>query len=121
MISFSTLRRYRPYFTFYANKYYRYGDKTAIPYTVDAIIRHPKYNSWLIDNDVCLLYTKKRIIFNDDVTPACLPSDRVNVGTKCFVAGWGRTGQYSAYAHKLQELDVDIIGMFTENFLRNIN
>ena len=81
-----------------------------VRYTATKVIRHPNYDPLLIDNDICLIYTKKRIKYDASVTPACLPGKRSEIGERCFVAGWGRTSQWGRYKNVLQEVAVNVIG-----------
>ena len=55
---------------------------------------HPLYNSWTLQNDICVLLLSSRIEYNKFVLPIPLPrefKDRNFVGYNATVSGWGRT------------------------------
>uniref|UniRef100_A0A8C3UY32 Peptidase S1 domain-containing protein n=1 Tax=Catharus ustulatus TaxID=91951 RepID=A0A8C3UY32_CATUS len=54
---------------------------------------HPDYCPVTLHNDIALLKLKKKAKINENVKFISLPSsnERVRTGTKCEVAGWGRT------------------------------
>ena len=55
---------------------------------------HHEYNFHTVDNDIALIRLKEKVLYNDHVRPICLPktSERLPVGTRCTVIGWGRQG-----------------------------
>lgn len=55
------------------------------------VIRHPKYNSYNIDNDIMLIKLSKPAELNSQVQPVALPSSCASAGTMCKVSGWGNT------------------------------
>ncbi|XP_062449749.1 trypsin II-P29-like isoform X1 [Rhea pennata] len=56
-----------------------------------AIIRHPKYNSRSLNNDIMLIKLASPVAYSVDVQPIALPRACVNAGTKCLISGWGNT------------------------------
>ena len=52
------------------------------------------YSGRTHDYDVAIIKLSEDIEFNNNVQPACLPEvDTVyEPGKKCFISGWGRTG-----------------------------
>ncbi|XP_034974632.1 kallikrein-11-like [Zootoca vivipara] len=52
-------------------------------------IRHPFYNSFSKDNDIMLVKLLTPIRLTDSVRPLALPSNCVDPGSYCVVAGWG--------------------------------
>ena len=73
------------------------------------------YDSRTLNNDVCLLYVKNPIIFDENTSPICVPpsykkhTSEVAADTECMVAGWGRTSEGGKISPILQELAVPII------------
>ncbi|XP_003227624.1 trypsin I-P38 [Anolis carolinensis] len=55
------------------------------------IIRHPSYNSRLLDNDIMLIKLSTTANLNSRVTSVSLPSSCVSTGTQCLISGWGNT------------------------------
>nr|ATU82487.1 venom S1 protease 15 [Lethocerus distinctifemur] len=62
-------------------------------YPVARVVEHPGWNPKISANDISVLVTKQRIVFNEAVGPACLPSPVQPdlVGQFVKVTGWGRT------------------------------
>ncbi|XP_031636079.1 serine protease persephone-like, partial [Contarinia nasturtii] len=64
-----------------------------IEYYIKNIIRHPNYSMRTYKNDIALLQLRNRILFNDNIRPACLYTDMGDIDnrTKLIVTGWGNT------------------------------
>uniref|UniRef100_A0A9J8CUN9 trypsin n=1 Tax=Cyprinus carpio carpio TaxID=630221 RepID=A0A9J8CUN9_CYPCA len=75
----------------------------------EKVIRHPKYDSWTIDNDVMLIKLSKPATLNQYVQPVALPSGCAAAGTMCRVTGWGNTMSSTADSNKLQCVEVPIV------------
>ncbi|XP_048794903.1 trypsin II-P29 [Lagopus muta] len=74
------------------------------------IVRHPKYNSRTIDNDIMLIKLESAVEYTTDVQPIALPSACASAGTECLISGWGNTlsnGYY--YPELLQCLNAPIL------------
>ncbi|XP_036616149.1 anionic trypsin-like isoform X2 [Trichosurus vulpecula] len=63
----------------------------------EKIIRHPKYNSRTLDNDILLIKLKTPAVLNEYVNTISLPSACAAVGTECIISGWGNTLSSGAY------------------------
>lgn len=67
------------------------------------IVRHPKYNSRTIDNDIMLIKLESAVEYTTDVQPIALPSACASAGTECLISGWGNTlSNGCEYQHALQ-------------------
>uniref|UniRef100_A0A8C6XQC9 Peptidase S1 domain-containing protein n=1 Tax=Naja naja TaxID=35670 RepID=A0A8C6XQC9_NAJNA len=55
------------------------------------VIRHPKYNSRTLDNDIMLIKLSKAASLNSRVSTVRLPSSCPSTGAICLVSGWGNT------------------------------
>uniref|UniRef100_A0A8C8RZZ0 trypsin n=1 Tax=Pelusios castaneus TaxID=367368 RepID=A0A8C8RZZ0_9SAUR len=55
------------------------------------VIRHPQYNSWVLDNDIMLIKLATPATLNARVATIALPSACVTAGTECLISGWGNT------------------------------
>ena len=55
------------------------------------IIRHPKYSSWTLDNDILLIKLSTPAVINARVSTLALPSTCAPAGTECLISGWGNT------------------------------
>ncbi|EMP27412.1 Anionic trypsin [Chelonia mydas] len=74
------------------------------------IIRHPKYNSRLLDNDIMLIKLATQANLNSRVATIPLPSACVAAGTQCLISGWGNTlSSGSNYPELLQCLDAPVL------------
>ncbi|XP_074928211.1 duodenase-1-like [Chelonoidis abingdonii] len=75
-------------------------------------IPHPKYNRKTHKNDIILLQLKHKAELNEQVRliPLPLAHQRVQPGTVCSVAGWGRTNALSEVLPRtLQEVDLKVL------------
>lgn len=60
--------------------------------TIDKIIKHPKYDALHNhDYDVAMIKLKNPIQYNTHVRPVCLAKTEFDIGTNCFISGWGYT------------------------------
>lgn len=55
------------------------------------VIKHPKYSSSTVDNDIMLIKLSKAATLNSKVATVSLPSSCASAGTQCLVSGWGNT------------------------------
>lgn len=78
---------------------------------VNKVILHEEYDSWTINNDICLLQLKKDLEFNDWVNVIALPpqSQEEEEGTVCTVSGWGTTSEGGDLADVLMKVDVPVV------------
>ncbi|KAG7276225.1 hypothetical protein CRUP_004816 [Coryphaenoides rupestris] len=52
------------------------------------VIRHPKYNSYTINNDIMLIKLSRPATLNQYVQTVALPTTCAPTGTMCLVSGW---------------------------------
>ena len=54
------------------------------------------YNSHIFEGDVALLHTTEEIIFTDNISPICIPSEENSpvAGDVCINSGWGSLGNF---------------------------
>ncbi|CAL8289919.1 unnamed protein product [Merluccius merluccius] len=71
------------------------------------VIKHPNYDSWVLDNDVMLIKLSMPATLNEYVQPVALPTYCAPAGTMCIVSGWGNT--MSSGENKLQCLNLPIL------------
>ena len=62
------------------------------------VIRHPRYSSYNINNDIMLIKLSKPAELNQYVQAVALPTSCAPAGTMCRVAGWGNTMSYCEYS-----------------------
>ncbi|KAM9324564.1 trypsin-like [Gastrophryne carolinensis] len=77
----------------------------------EKIIRHEKYNSYTIDNDIMLIKLSSPAVLNDVVQPIPLPSQCATVGTLCLVSGWGNTLSSNSNPDILQCVNVPVVSV----------
>ncbi|XP_067402933.1 mast cell protease 1A-like [Emydura macquarii macquarii] len=90
--------------------------------TARAKICHPRYNKKTQNYDIMLLQLEKKAELNRCVNPIRLPPahQRVRPGTKCSIAGWGRTSPHiKLFADKLQKADVVVMPDATCTYCRS--
>ncbi|XP_043824308.1 cationic trypsin-3 [Dromiciops gliroides] len=74
------------------------------------VIRHPKYNSATIDNDIMLIKLNKPATLSSRVSTISLPTSCAAAGTSCLISGWGNTASSGAdYPELLQCLDAPVL------------
>ncbi|XP_075071873.1 trypsin-like [Mixophyes fleayi] len=75
-----------------------------------SVIRHKRYNSRTIDNDIMLIKLSSPATLNAYVQPVALPSGCADPGTSCLISGWGNiysSGSY--YPDLLQCVEAPIL------------
>uniref|UniRef100_A0A8D2J5S4 trypsin n=1 Tax=Varanus komodoensis TaxID=61221 RepID=A0A8D2J5S4_VARKO len=74
------------------------------------VIRHPSYNSNMLDNDIMLIKLSTPATLNSKVQAVALPTSCVAAGTQCLVSGWGNTASSgSSYPDRLQCLKAPVL------------
>uniref|UniRef100_A0A3P8TIE0 trypsin n=1 Tax=Amphiprion percula TaxID=161767 RepID=A0A3P8TIE0_AMPPE len=74
------------------------------------VIRHPRYSSYNLDNDIMLIKLSKPATLNSYVRTVSLPSSCAGAGTKCLISGWGNmSASGSNYPDRLRCLDAPIL------------
>ncbi|MEJ1280414.1 protease serine 52 [Cricetulus griseus] len=78
---------------------------------VDKIILHPKFDSWLLDNDIALLLLKSPLNLSINSAPICVSQvSNILAWENCWVTGWGitNTSLSELQPSKLQKVNVDL-------------
>ncbi|XP_078511802.1 trypsin-like [Lissotriton helveticus] len=74
------------------------------------VIRHPKYNSRLLDNDIMLIKLSAPATFSSRIQAVALPTSCATARTECLISGWGNTlSSGSKYPDVLQCLMAPIL------------
>ncbi|KAH0628523.1 hypothetical protein JD844_009833 [Phrynosoma platyrhinos] len=74
------------------------------------VIRHPSYNSRLLDNDIMLIKLSTPATLNSRVKSVSLPTSCVAAGTQCLISGWGNTlSSGTNYPDTLQCLNAPVL------------
>jgi len=78
---------------------------------VQRVIKRPDYDTSSINNDIALLRLETEVQFNDNVVPACLPTDKNQQYTnwEAVVSGWGTTSEGGRTSDVLKETTQTII------------
>ncbi|KAK3728881.1 hypothetical protein QZH41_019791 [Actinostola sp. cb2023] len=83
---------------------------------IDKMVVYPRYltDTWY-GYDIGLIKLSRPAVLNFAVGLACLPrqGDRIPVGTKCYVSGWGSTSYRSAKSITLQQTLLPIVSHHT--------
>ncbi|XP_023330353.1 cationic trypsin [Eurytemora carolleeae] len=76
-----------------------------------AVIERNDYNENSITNDIAILRLSRDVILNENVVPACLPTDTNNkyAGQSAIVSGWGTTSSGGSSSPILKETTVQIV------------
>ncbi|KAM7121067.1 anionic trypsin [Molossus nigricans] len=74
------------------------------------VIRHPRYNSWTLDNDIMLIKLSSPAVISGRVAAVSLPTSCAPAGTQCLISGWGNTLSSGVnYPELLQCLDAPLL------------
>jgi len=67
-------------------------EKTQQHLHIKTAVKHPQFNWWTKNNDIAIIKTREKIVFNKYVQPACTArkSNFYKPGTKVLVSGWGK-------------------------------
>jgi len=78
---------------------------------VARVIQHEDYDSWTINNDICLLELESSVTMGSHVAAIPLPSanEEYSEGTMCTVTGWGTTSEGGSLANTLQKVQVPVV------------
>ncbi|XP_039205287.1 enteropeptidase isoform X2 [Crotalus tigris] len=78
---------------------------------IDQIIINPHYNKRTKDSDIALMHLQFRVNYTDYIQPICFPEKNKQFlpGTKCSIAGWGKTTPEDSISSILQEAEVPLI------------
>lgn len=78
---------------------------------ISRLVKHEKYDSSNLNNDIGLLFLKKSLIFGPKIGPVKLPTQghRMPVGVRALVTGWGALSEVGSSPTQLQEVTVSII------------
>ncbi|XP_008769018.1 serine protease 52 isoform X2 [Rattus norvegicus] len=78
---------------------------------VDKLILHPKFDDWLLDNDIALLLLKSPLNLSINGIPICTSElSDLRIWKNCWVTGWGITNVSGVKVQttKLQKVQVDL-------------
>jgi len=88
-------------------------DPDQVDLNVSAIHIHEEYDSWTIENDICVLDLSEAADVTSDVIGAIeLPvtGQEYEPGTICTVSGWGEVSAHIfGYANVLQKVDLPLV------------
>ncbi|KAL6098208.1 tmprss15 [Pungitius sinensis] len=78
---------------------------------VDRIRIHRHYNKETKQADIAMMHLQQPISFSRFVQPLCLPDEgqEFTAGTRCLIAGWGRTSEQGDLPDVLQETNVPLL------------
>merc|ERR1712115_553459 len=84
--------------------------KTAQQISGSAIV-HPQWNRAQTEHDIAIIKLNSAVTFNDNVVPACLPTDKTKTyaGKQAVVSGWGAVAFQGAGSPVLKETKIKIL------------
>jgi len=84
--------------------------KTAQQIVGSAIV-HPQWNRAQTEHDIAIIKLNSAVTFNDNVVPACLPTDKKKTyaGKSAVVSGWGAEAFRGAGSSVLKETRIKIL------------
>jgi len=70
---------------------------------VESVIKRSDYDTDSVNNDIAILKLSSDVVFNNNVVPACLPTDtRSYAGSNAYVSGWGTTSEGGSTSNVLK-------------------
>ncbi|XP_028301906.1 trypsin-like isoform X1 [Gouania willdenowi] len=88
------------------------SDGSEQMFDVSVVIKHHRYNYWMLDNDIMLLKLDRPANISTEVQPVSLPdvdSPALVPLAQCTVSGWGVTWVYSpTLSPELRSVEVDL-------------
>ena len=79
---------------------------------VSRVMNHENYDSWTIENDICMLELATDADLSSSVIGAIdIPYDgkEYDAGTMCTVSGWGTTSEGGSLGRTLMKVDVPVV------------
>ncbi|XP_035846915.1 enteropeptidase [Sander lucioperca] len=78
---------------------------------IDRIVIHPQYNRQTKQADIAMMHLQQPISFTQLIQPVCLPADGQDftAGTRCWIAGWGRTAEQGPLPDWLQQVELPLL------------
>merc|ERR1712098_979424 len=79
---------------------------------VDTVTNHEDYDSWTIENDICMLWLADSADFSSSVIDTIgIPSSGQEYpsGHMCTVSGWGTTSEGGSLARTLMKVEVPVV------------
>ena len=75
-------------------------------FAVAEVMLHEDYDSWTINNDICLLKLDGSATMGENVATIGFPADmeEYEEGTECIVSGWGTTSEGGSLGRTLQKV-----------------
>ncbi|KAI5155816.1 Trypsin-2 [Manis pentadactyla] len=74
------------------------------------VIRHSKFSSWTLDNDIMLIKLSSPVVISSWVSTIALPTSCAPAGTHCLIFSWGNTlSSGTNYPELLQCLDARLL------------
>ena len=72
---------------------------------------HENYDSYTVENDICLLELGEKVTMGEHVGIIALPDpmEEYEAGTMCTVTGWGALSEGGSLGDTLQKVDVPIV------------
>merc|ERR1712064_254109 len=77
---------------------------------VESVIKRSDYDTDSVNNDIAILKLSSDVVFNNNVVPACLPTDtRSYAGSNAYVSGWGTTSEGGSTSNVLKVTEQTIL------------
>lgn len=87
-----------------------------VDFDVAAILTHPKFERKTFKNDLALIKLERKAVFNESISPACLPpsshpgtKDYGKDGDTVWVLGYGQTSYKGRTSDRLRQADLKIV------------
>jgi len=78
---------------------------------VEKVIKRDDYDKTSVNNDIAILKLSEDVVFNENIVPACLPTDssKTYANTTAVVSGWGTTSEGGRVSDVLKETTIIIL------------
>merc|ERR1719244_2210234 len=85
--------------------------QTVKKINVAEVIKRSDYTTYNTNNDIAILKLSEDVVFNDNIRPACLPTDasKTYANQQAVVSGWGTTSEGGSTSNVLKETTITIL------------
>ena len=87
------------------------SDPNAVERDVDSWLKHERFNSLTLENDISMIAIRDALAWSEFVAPAAMPSfyEDVDASRLCRVSGWGSLSEGASTVQDLRYVDIPYV------------